>query len=177
VRAAISRAAALGLLAVIGALCASSCASVIGVDKYKDAVDALCGCDQFNEMLNCKEKIKQRLEFNPDASADWIADFSDDCVCDKAIECMSRAPLCTPCDDVLLEIDRHVFLTVCTENDPQLAEQLDCYCDKCTDECQGYVICRNGDRGGGPCQECLNMHSGECPTDRIGECFPEPNTG
>jgi len=91
-----ARAAALALVCAAAATTAASCASVIGIQDYEDAVDALCKCPALLEVDDCKKVATERLAKDAKKRASWIKGFSEDCLCDKADECFDRSPTCTP---------------------------------------------------------------------------------
>jgi hypothetical protein len=88
-----SRAAALALLMAFAELAASSCASVLGVNAYHDAVAELCSCDDLAEYHQCVDETTKRLNEDPEKAAAWIADYGGGkCIC---AECVDREPICT----------------------------------------------------------------------------------
>lgn len=161
-------AAAIGLMIGLGALCAASCAGAIGADKYRDAVAELCQCEALRDIDDCEENARKRLQERTSEAKEWINSFSEDCLCDKALECLMRPPLCTECEAILRsdvtgaveDTEIGNFLIACMQ--PEAVETaLQCFCDTCS-ECQFSALCRKGDKISGECVACAGINRIAC---------------
>ena len=88
-------------LAVSGLGMFASCATVIGVDDYRDAVADICKCEELSflgSVQNCESTLTRRLDgASEETRAKWLARFAeDDCAtCSKSKKCFYSAPTCS----------------------------------------------------------------------------------
>ena len=81
-RGAAARLAALGLVAVTAALCAASCAVVIGVEAPEDVVKELCECGGGQDLdFDCGKEISRALNEDKEGAKDWLKDYEKNCAC------------------------------------------------------------------------------------------------
>jgi uncharacterized membrane protein len=83
-------------------LLAASCASVIGVDEYSDAVADMCKCNEqlsfLGSVQDCQTTISRRLDgASEETRAKWLQEFADeDCsACNRALRCFYTPPTCS----------------------------------------------------------------------------------
>jgi hypothetical protein len=96
------RALAAATLVGGGLLLAASCAAVIGVDEYSDAVADMCKCNEqlsfLGSVQDCQTTISRRLDgASEETRAKWLQEFAEeDCsTCNRALRCFYTAPTCS----------------------------------------------------------------------------------
>ena len=81
-RGAAARLAALGLVAATAALCAVSCAALIGVEAPEDVAMELCDCESAETYApNCEKALPQILKEDKERAKDWLEGYEDNCKC------------------------------------------------------------------------------------------------
>jgi hypothetical protein len=167
---ALSRAFAFGLSAATAGLFAPSCAAVIGVNDYRDAIAEICQCEEIEAIADCTARGTQLLEKHPDDAKEWIKDFSkDDCACKNAVLCISRPPFCATCSELILGRSED-FLSLCEASYAPFIALAQCICTECDDACGASYWCTEGSRffgeGCGACaQNRCSAVIGECVAD------------
>ena len=88
-------------LAVGGLGIFASCASVLGVDDYRDAVSDICKCEELSflgSVQNCESTLTRRLDgASEETRAKWLARYADEecATCSKSKKCFYAAPTCS----------------------------------------------------------------------------------
>jgi hypothetical protein len=88
-------------LAAGGLGISGSCAAVLGVDDYRDAVAEVCKCEQLSflgSVQDCQATLTRRLDgASEETRAKWLAKFADDdcATCNKSLRCFYTAPTCS----------------------------------------------------------------------------------
>jgi len=96
------RALAAAMLVGGGLVGAASCASVLGVDDYRDAVADMCKCNEqlsfLGSVQDCQNTMSKRLDgASEETRAKWLVEFAEeDCAtCNRALRCFYTPPTCS----------------------------------------------------------------------------------
>ena len=90
----------LAAVTLIALLLAPGCVSVLGLDEFSDAIQALCKCDEAVPQFDgdCVDVLTMRLDnVSEPTRAAWLAHYSENCAggCGSAFACYQQPATCS----------------------------------------------------------------------------------